>query len=111
MSKAKEQRGKKCKKTRKACRMTCGLCVPGVDPTTKTSRSTTTIRAARQHRAGEHADDLRLHARGCWRLGYVTTGVAPAYFCVKTEYKEEVAQSTFATGRNRDQLSTLRRHA
>ena len=81
--------GKKCKKTRKACRMTCGLCVPGVDPTTNQPINDNYEPPVNTGLASMLTTcSCTPVAAGGWD---VTTGVAPAYFCVKTEYKEEVA--------------------
>ena len=100
--------GKKCKKTRKACRQTCGLCTPGVDPLTNqpinenyvapvntalTSMMTacsctpTTAGSSGPQQTGDdpNSGTAPVYATvGGWDM---TSGMAPPYFCVKTEYK------------------------
>ena len=100
--------GKKCKKTRKSCRLTCGLCTPGVDPLTNqpinpnyvapvntalTSMMTacsctpaaTASKGPQQTGDDPNSATAPVYATvGGWDM---TTGMAPPYFCVKTEYK------------------------
>ena len=100
--------GKKCKKTRKACRQTCGLCTPGVDPLTNqpinenyvapvntalTSMMTacsctpTTAGSSGPQQTGDdpNSGTAPVYATvGGWDM---TSGMTPPYFCVKTEYK------------------------
>ena len=100
--------GKKCKKTRKSCRLTCGLCTPGVDPLTNqpinpnyvapvntalTSMMTacsctpasTGSSGPQQTGDDPNSATAPVYATvGGWDM---TSGMAPPYFCVKTEYK------------------------
>lgn len=80
----KKKDGKKCKQTRKKCRLTCGLCTPGIDPVTNqpvnpnydpaSNTMLTDMLTACSCTAEVDGVDMR------------PTCAAP-YFCVKTEYK------------------------
>jgi len=80
----KKKDGKKCKQTRKKCRLTCGLCTPGVDPVTNQP-----VNENYDPASNTLLTDM-LTACGCATevdgRDMRPTAAAP-YFCVKTEYK------------------------
>ena len=80
----KKKDGKKCKQTRKKCRLTCSLCTPGIDPVTNQP-----VNENYDPASNTLLTDM-LTACGCATevdgRDMRPTAAAP-YFCVKTEYK------------------------
>merc|ERR1719217_1195701 len=80
----KKKDGKKCKQTRKKCRLTCSLCTPGIDPVTNQP-----VNENYDPASNTLLTDM-LTACGCAAevdgRDMRPTAAAP-YFCVKTEYK------------------------